>query len=289
MRKIAFLVTFFLAAAGCQFQSVEKVCFPGTRVCVDGKPTKYKICSMDGMAWETKSCPENHACQGGKCVSGFPGNLQVTTSALPDGANDTPYEFQLEVTGGVEPYAWQLLSGTLPEGLDLSSSGLISGIPTTPGESSLRLRVFDAATPPAWTEFSTTLRITVSPLEVTGDNVYSVMTAKIVVLPFLIPYVPYDAPLQSRGGLKPHYWREADPPAMFSQFIPRWGLPAGLELTMTPGRISGTVQSTADAVGVTLPNGTTITGYFLYLRTTDSQEPPDSVETVFCIPTVPVG
>jgi len=289
MRKKLFFVAMLLAVAGCQFQSVEKVCFPGSQACVDGKPDKYKICSMDGMAWETRSCPADHACQGGKCVSDFPGNLTVTTPALPDGANDEPYDFQLGVEGGVEPYAWQLLSGTLPDGLTLSSSGRISGVPATPGESELHFRVFDGASSPAWTEFTTTLHIGISPLEVTGDNVYSVMTAKIVVLPFLVPYVPYDAPLQSKGGLKPHYWREANPPAMFTQFIPTWGLPQGLTLTQSPGRISGTAQSTADATSVTLPNGTTITGYFLYLRTTDSQEPPDSVETVFCIPTVPVG
>ena len=289
MPKMTILVTILFMFIGCQFQSVEKVCFPGTQVCVDGKPNKYKICSLDGMAWETRSCPADSTCDKGQCISDFPGNLRIITTSLPPGANDEPYEFQLEVEGGVEPYAWQLLSGTLPEGRELSSSGRISGIPTTPGESEMRLRVFDGAASPAWTEFSTTLQIDVAPLEVIGDNVYSIMTTKIVVLPFLIPYVPYDALLQSKGGLRPHYWREANPPAMFSQIIPRWGLPDGLTLSMSPGRISGTVQSTADAVGVTLPNGTTITGYFLYLRTTDSQEPPDSVETVFCIPTVPMG
>ncbi len=288
MRALLILSLSGLAFLGCQFQSVEKVCFPGTQVCVDGKPTKFKICSMDGMAWETRSCDPDHLCSGGKCVSNFAGDLEVLTTALPDGENDQPYEFQLEADGGVAPYAWQIIEGSLPEGLILTSEGLITGSPAMPGDFALRFRVYDASATPAWTEFSTTLSITISPLEATGDTVYDAIVAKVVVLPFLVPYVAYSSQLQSLGGVRPHFWREADPPAMLSNYISSWGLPAGLTLTMSPGSIDGTVQSTSDAVGVTLPNGTTITGYFLYLRTTDSQDPPDSVETVFCIPTVPI-
>ena len=288
MRALLILSLSGLAFFGCQFQSVEKVCFPGTKMCVDGKPTKYKICSLDGMAWETRSCDPDHQCSSGKCLSDFPGDIEVLTTELPDGDSDQPYEFQLEAEGGVAPYAWQVIEGALPDGLVLISEGLITGAPSMPGEYPLRMRVYDAADSPAWAEFTTTLNVTISPLEVTGDTVYDAIVAKVVVLPFLVPYVAYSAELQSLGGLRPHFWREAEPPAALANYISNWSLPAGLSLTMSPGSIDGTVQSTADAVGVTLPNGTTITGYFLYLRTTDSQDPPDSVETVFCIPTIPL-
>lgn len=288
MRALLVLSMLVLTVSGCQFNSVEKICFPGTKVCVEGKTDKYRVCSLDGMAWETRSCDPDHQCSGGQCVSGFPGDLDVLTTTLPDAENDKPYEFQLEAEGGVEPFAWQIIEGTLPEGLVLTSTGLITGVPAMPGEYALRFRVFDAAASPAWTEFSTVLTVTISPLQVTGDTVYEVYMFKIVVLPFLVPYVAYDASLQSAGGLRPHFWRVADPPSQLTQFITNWGLPAGLTLTMSPGRISGTVESTSDATNVTLPNGTSISGYFLYLRTTDSQEPPDSVQTIFCIPTIPI-
>ncbi len=288
MRALLVLSMLVLTVSGCQFNSVEKVCFPGTKVCVEGKTDKYKVCSLDGMAWETRSCDPDHLCSGGKCVSGFPGDIEVLTTTLPEAENDLPYEFQLEAEGGEAPYAWQIIEGSLPEGLVLTSTGLITGVPAMPGDYALRFRVFDAAASPAWTEFSTVLTVTISPLQVTGDTVYEVYMFKIVVLPFLVPYVAYDTALQSTGGLRPHFWREADPPSQLTQFITSWGLPAGLTLTMSPGRISGTVESTSDATNVTLPNGTSISGYFLYLRTTDSQDPPDSVQTIFCIPTIPI-
>ncbi|MBU1241887.1 hypothetical protein KKD52_14120 [Myxococcota bacterium] len=288
MRALLIFSLSGLAFFGCQFQSVEKVCFPGTKVCVDGNPTKYKVCTMDGMAWETRSCDPDHQCSSGKCVSDFSGDLTILTTDLPAGDNDQPYEFQLEVEGGTAPYGWQIIEGALPEGLILTSDGLITGAPGMPGDYALRFRVYDAADTPAWAEFSAVLSISISPLEVTGDTVYDAIVAKVVVLPFLVPYVAYSSDLQSLGGMRPHFWREAEPPASLTNFITSWGLPAGLTLTMSPGSISGTVESTSDAVGVTLPNGTTVTGYFLYLRTTDSQDPPDSVETVFCIPTIPI-
>lgn len=288
MRVLLLMSMLALAVAGCQFNSVEKVCFPGTKVCVDGKPNKYKMCSLDGMAWETRSCDPDHQCSGGKCVSDFPGDVEVVTTTLPEAENDKPYEFQLEAEGGVEPYAWQIIEGELPEGLILTSRGLITGVPAMPGDFALRFRVFDAGASPAWTEFSAVLTVSISPLQVTGDTVYEIYMFKVVLLPFLVPYVAYDAELQSLGGLRPHFWREAEPPSQLTSFISTWGLPDGLTMTMSPGRISGTVESTADAASVTLPNGTTISGYFLYLRTTDSQDPPDSVQTIFCIPTIPI-
>lgn len=73
--------------------------------------------------------------------------LQITTPAgLPQATTNTPYSLQLQATGGSGNYSWALASGTLPSGLSLSTSGLISGTPVV-GDSgvtrSLGLQVTD--------------------------------------------------------------------------------------------------------------------------------------------------
>lgn len=56
--------------------------------------------------------------------------VQITTSALPDFTIGTPYSFQLQAAGGSGNYFWSVATGSLPDGLALSLSGLISGTPT---------------------------------------------------------------------------------------------------------------------------------------------------------------
>jgi len=54
------------------------------------------------------------------------GALQITTTSLPDVTLGTPYSYQLASAGGLPPVKWKKV-GTLPKGLKLSSSGLLSG------------------------------------------------------------------------------------------------------------------------------------------------------------------
>src|SRR5262245_51879480 len=50
--------------------------------------------------------------------------LSVTTQSLPSGTVDVDYpNTNLTATGGATPYAWKLLSGSLPDGLNLSGGG----------------------------------------------------------------------------------------------------------------------------------------------------------------------
>jgi hypothetical protein len=54
--------------------------------------------------------------------------LQITTNSLPEALGGASYSAQLEATGGSDGvYTWTLQGGTLPGGLTLSSTGLISG------------------------------------------------------------------------------------------------------------------------------------------------------------------
>ncbi len=72
--------------------------------------------------------------------------LQITTTTLAGATEGVAYSYVLEVEGGVAPYTWSAL-GSLPSGLTLNSSGLISGTPATgtAGSFSVAARVTDSA------------------------------------------------------------------------------------------------------------------------------------------------
>lgn len=73
------------------------------------------------------------------------GVLDIITSSLPDATQNSAYSATLNATGGVGPYTWALVSGSLPTGLSLSSAGVISGTPTSFGTSSFTLSCTDQA------------------------------------------------------------------------------------------------------------------------------------------------
>lgn len=53
-----------------------------------------------------------------------------TSTSPPNATVGRPYSFQFSAGGVAGPYSWSLASGSLPAGLTLSSSGLISGTPS---------------------------------------------------------------------------------------------------------------------------------------------------------------
>jgi Putative Ig domain len=59
-----------------------------------------------------------------------PGLGIVSMAALPAATTDTPYSIALLAVGAVGTPTWHLSGGTLPAGLALASSGVISGTPT---------------------------------------------------------------------------------------------------------------------------------------------------------------
>jgi len=76
--------------------------------------------------------------------------LTITTTTLPFGILNTAYSALVEASGGFPPYAWSLSSGDLPPGLDLdSSTGVISGTPTSTGTYSFTIGVEDSTLPVA--------------------------------------------------------------------------------------------------------------------------------------------
>ena len=84
--------------------------------------------------------------------------LVITTMSLPNGVSNTVYTTTLAASGGIIPYNWSMISGTLPSGLTLNpSSGVISGKPTAAGTFSFTVQVSDAGSQTA----TKTLNITI--------------------------------------------------------------------------------------------------------------------------------
>jgi len=55
------------------------------------------------------------------------GKLVVLTTSLPDATRGTAYAAQLFTNGGASTYGWKVISGSLPRGITLKATGLISG------------------------------------------------------------------------------------------------------------------------------------------------------------------
>ena len=86
--------------------------------------------------------------------------IKITTTALPDGTAGTAYSQTLAASGGTPPYSWSLVSGALPDGLTLdSTSGAITGTPSTAGSSTFTVRALDRASASA--EASLSIKVVV--------------------------------------------------------------------------------------------------------------------------------
>ena len=284
---LPFLFTTFIFTS-CEFSSVEKVCVPLSGECIDGDPRGRLMCNEWGTGWVQSDCATGSFCSEGECSNVGGGELTVVTTGLPDGMNYEAYSVALEATGGVPPFGWNLIDGELPEGLTLGSDGGLFGTTKEAGTWELTFMVTDYSQPPAYTVKSFDLTMEISPMTMNAEYSYEYMGQSINILPVLIPYVEYRGELGVKGGLPPHTWANEEPPAMLSSFIPFWGLPAGLSRD-DEGVITGTVEDTSDANQVQIPGATTtLTGYFLYLSVTDSNDPAATITGLFLIPTIPL-
>ena len=144
----------------------------------------------------------------------------TTPGALNGGSVGAAYSQTLAATGGLPPYAWSVVSGTLPVGLTLSSAGLISGSPDATGTFTFTARVTDSAQVAATGQFT---------IAIATGLVISSASA----LPGAIVGTAYSETLQAAGGAAPYAWA-----------ITAGSLPAGLSLAG-----SGVISGTPVAVG----------------------------------------
>jgi large repetitive protein len=93
-------------------------------------------------------------------------NVIILTKTLPTGTLGQPYSFQLQAIGDTPPYSWnkylQKGMGTLPLGVGLSPSGLISGTPKRAGTYTFTVKCLDSSHSHK-TQATQTLTLTINP------------------------------------------------------------------------------------------------------------------------------
>jgi len=71
--------------------------------------------------------------------------LTIHTNELQSGTIDIAYQIQLMATGGVLPYQWDVINGSLPPGLNLeTTTGEINGSPVTAGNYNFTIQLQDS-------------------------------------------------------------------------------------------------------------------------------------------------
>jgi hypothetical protein len=150
-----------------------------------------------------------------------PGPVIATSSPLPNGTTDLAYNQTLAATGGSAPYTWSISSGNLPQGLNLSNTGVISGTPGAAGTSSFTVQVTDNKGNSSTMAFGLTIYTQGTPTITTGSP-----------LPSGTLSAAYNQTLAAGGGATPYTWS-----------ISSGNLPSGVALS-TAGVISGTPVAT---------------------------------------------
>ncbi len=147
--------------------------------------------------------------------------LSVANSSLPVAIINKSYSTTLTPKGGLGPYSWAIISGSLPSGITMSTSGVFSGTATSTSSSDITVQVTDSQTPtPAVATAALTLKV---------NNALSITTKS---LKLASVNVPYQVAIKADGGSQPYTWS-----------VVSGSLPDGLKLDPSFGVIYGTPKA----------------------------------------------
>ena len=148
------------------------------------------------------------------------GPLGITTATLPNGTVGAPYSQTIQAIGGIPPYKWSVSTGSLPSGLTFDPvAGTISGAPLLAGTTNFTVTITDNAATPNTAKQALALQVLApAPLAITTST-----------LPGGTQSAPYSQTVAATGGVPPYTWTVAS-----------GSLPAGLTLSASTGKISGT-------------------------------------------------
>lgn len=141
----------------------------------------------------------------------------------------------LTATGGVTPYTWSISSGSLPPGISLNSStGALTGVPTTSGVFTFSVKVTDSSSP--------TKQSATKSFSITINPPLAILTTS---LPAGAINAGYTQSINSSGGTSPLNWS-----------ISSGSLPPGLSIDTGTGVISGTTTASGTyTFGITVSDG----------------------------------
>jgi hypothetical protein len=160
-----------------------------------------------------------------------PATLAILSNSLPDAVAGTPYSGQIAIFGGMAPYSIVVMNGTLPAGLSIDNSGLITGTPAAAGTFTFTVQLTDSAAAPAITTQVLNIRIS-NPLVITTTS-----------LPAAAISAPYSASLNATGGFGTLTWSLVSGSLPTGLSLSSGGLTSGTTLA-TGGTFSFTVQVT---------------------------------------------
>src|SRR6185503_12484159 len=195
------------------------------------------------LYWLVSQNPEKNTTWGGNGVSLSsysiaPGQqLDLTFTAYAPATAGSPYSQTLTASGGTAPYSWTVVTGSLPGGLSLSSTGVISGSALVAGTFNFTVQANDSASGSAQKAFSITISAAPTPVNISTGSALPAGTTGSV----------YSQTLSASGGTAPYSWTvvAGSPPGGLSLN------PAGLisGIPQTPGTFNFTVQANDSASG----------------------------------------
>jgi hypothetical protein len=112
---------------------------------ISGKPTAS---GTSNFSVQVKDANDSTAAKGLTIkINAAAQPLAIATTSVANTSTNTAYSAFLYAGGGNTPYTWGVLSGSLPAGLALSSSGDITGVATAVGTSTFTVKVTDSSSP----------------------------------------------------------------------------------------------------------------------------------------------
>jgi hypothetical protein len=192
---------------------------------ISGTPTAIGTFSFTVTAKDSEATPQTVSKAESITISAASktvGPLSITTTSLASATAGTGYSATLGATGGTAPYTWSIASGSLPAGVTLSTSGVISGTPTASGSFVITADVKDSEATPQLASYSETLTVAAP----------AALAVKPITLSSATTGSAYSATLSATGGIPAYTWSVAS-----------GALPTGLTLSSS-GAISGTPTAT---------------------------------------------
>ncbi len=144
--------------------------------------------------------------------------VSLNPTSVPAGTVAAAYSQTLSASGGTAPYSYVITSGSLPTGLTLAASGVISGTPTSAGTANITVTATDANGFTGSQAYSMTIIAPVMTLSPASGSSFSGTAG-----------TTFSQSFSASGGTAP-----------YSYVITAGALPAGLALNASTGALSGT-------------------------------------------------
>jgi large repetitive protein len=209
---------------------------------VPGSPSTTTTFFVHVLDWRGDARPDMLY---GLSISGVVDPLKITSTSLTPAARGLSYSQQLTSANGTGTINWSLSSGTLPPGITMNSSGVLTGPATTDGTYSFTVQAGDSSTPPQVATADEQIQVG-DPVKIVGSG----------TLPAACVNQPYTFAMQSSGGVQPFFWGFSSNNWMGINFNNSTGVFSGM--SSNTGTFTGRV-GLGDATGHSVTQNISIT------------------------------